>query len=63
MLRFDYPRPATLDEAFTLKGVATRYIENLVNNGIAGIVPVNTVGVNGGQASTPKWIFRASATW
>ncbi|MDQ0252047.1 outer membrane receptor protein involved in Fe transport [Sphingomonas kyeonggiensis] len=48
---------------FTLKGVATRYIENLSDTGIAGQVAVNTVGTNGGQASTPTWIFRGSATY
>lgn len=47
----------------TLKGVATRYIENLSDTGIAGVVPVNTVGANGGQASTPTWIFRGSASY
>jgi iron complex outermembrane receptor protein len=47
----------------TLKGTATRYIENLADTGIALTVPVNTVGANGGQASTPKWIYRASATY
>jgi len=46
-----------------LKGTATRYIENLRDTGIVGTVPVNTVGANGGQASTPKWIYRFSATW
>lgn len=46
-----------------LKGVATRYIENLRDTGIVGTVPVNTVGANGGQGSTPKWIYRFSATY
>ncbi|HEY0113844.1 MAG TPA: TonB-dependent receptor [Allosphingosinicella sp.] len=45
-----------------LKGVATRYIENLRDTGIPGVTPVNTVGANGGQSSTPKWIYRFSAT-
>ena len=58
-----YRLPVGADQSITLKGVATRYIENLVNTGIAGVVPVNTVGVNGGQASTPTWIFRGSATY
>lgn len=48
---------------FTIKGTATRYIENLSDTGIAGVVPVNTVGANGGQSSTPTWIFRGSATY
>jgi outer membrane receptor protein involved in Fe transport len=46
---------------FTLRGVATRYIENIVDTGITGVVALNTVGVNGGQFSTPKWIYRFSA--
>lgn len=51
------------EDSFTIKGTATRYIENLIDTGISGITPVNTVGVNGGQSSTPTWIFRASATY
>jgi len=43
--------------------VATRYIDNIIDQGIANTVPVNSVGVNGGQASTPTWIFRASAAY
>ena len=50
-------------DSLTVKGVATRYIENLSDTGIVGTVPVNTVGANGGQASTPTWIFRGSATF
>lgn len=49
--------------SFMVKGVATRYIENLADTGIAGVVPVNTVGANGGQYSTPTWVFRGSATY
>jgi len=48
---------------FTIRGVATRYIDNITDTGIAGVVPLNTVGVNGGQYSTPKWIFRGSASY
>lgn len=47
----------------TLKGIATRYIENRSDTGIAGTVPVNTVGANGGQGSTPTWIFRGSVNY
>jgi iron complex outermembrane recepter protein len=47
----------------TLRGVATRYIDNITTTGITGVVPVNTVGANGGQASTPTWIFRGSLTY
>ena len=51
------------DGTFTLRGVATRYIENIVDTGIAGTLVFNTVGFNGGQSSTPKWMFRASAVY
>lgn len=47
----------------TLRGIATRYIENLAVTGVAGSAPVNTVGANGGQASTPTWIFRGSIAY
>lgn len=46
---------------FTLRGVATRYIDNIIDQGIAGTIPIDTVGANGGQASTPKWIYRFTA--
>jgi hypothetical protein len=46
-----------------LRGVATRYIDNITDTGIPGVVPLNTVGVNGGQASTPTWLYRVSATY
>jgi len=49
--------------SFTLRGVATRYIENVIDQGIVGTVPVDTVGTNGGQASTPTWIYRVSAAY
>ncbi|OWK32477.1 TonB-dependent receptor plug domain-containing protein [Sphingomonas mucosissima] len=48
---------------FTLRGVATRYIDNILDTGVPGAAITNTVGVNGGQASTPKWIYRASVTY
>ena len=46
---------------FTLRGVATRYIENISDAGIPGVPPIDTTGVNGGQGSTPSWIYRVSA--
>ncbi len=49
--------------AFTLRGLATRYIENRFDSGVPGTVVLNTVGVNGGQFSTPKWIYRVSAAY
>lgn len=48
---------------FTLRGVATRYIDNILDTGVPGAVIANTVGANGGQSSTPKWIYRASVTY
>ena len=47
----------------TLRGVATRYIDNITDSGIAGTVPVDTTGVNGGQGGTPRWIYRFSAAY
>ncbi|WP_332819649.1 TonB-dependent receptor plug domain-containing protein [Sphingopyxis sp.] len=48
---------------FTLRGLATRYLENRFDSGVPGTVVLNTVGVNGGQFSTPKWIYRVSAAY
>lgn len=48
---------------FTLRGVATHYIANIIDQGITGTDPIDTAGVNGGQASTPSWIYRVSATY
>ncbi|MDV3455544.1 TonB-dependent receptor [Sphingomonas sp. HF-S4] len=50
-------------DTLTLRGIATRYIENLAVTGVAGSAPVNTVGANGGQGSTPTWIFRGSVNY
>lgn len=58
-----YRLPVGGDSSVTLRGTATRYIENLSDTGITGVTPVNTVGANGGQASTPKWIFRTSLNY
>ncbi|OYU14289.1 MAG: TonB-dependent receptor [Alphaproteobacteria bacterium PA4] len=45
-----------------LRGTATNYLENTVNNGIS--IPINSVGQNSGtQSGTPKWIYRASLTF
>jgi outer membrane receptor protein involved in Fe transport len=51
------------DGNFTLRGVATHYIDNITDTGIPGTVALNTAGVNGGQYSTPDWIYRVSATF
>lgn len=47
----------------TLRGLATRYIENIVDTGIPGVVPLDSVGSNGGQYTTPTWIFRGSLAY
>jgi outer membrane receptor protein involved in Fe transport len=49
--------------AFTLRGLATRYIENRFDSGVPGTVVLNSAGVNGGQTGTPKWIYRFSAAY
>jgi outer membrane receptor protein involved in Fe transport len=46
-----------------LRGMATHYIENIIDTGIAGATVIDTTGVNGGQFSTPSWIYRFSATY
>lgn len=51
------------DANFSVRGLATRYIDNLTDTGIPGVVPLDTVGVNGGQTGTPKWIYRVNATY
>ncbi len=51
------------ENSVTLKGTATRYLENRSDAGIAGAIIFNTVGANGGQASTPTWIFRGNMTF
>ena len=58
-----YRLPVGGESAITLKGTATRYIENVSDTGIPGVTPVNTVGANGGQFSTPTWIFRGSLNY
>ena len=48
---------------FTLRGIATRYLENRFDSGQPGAVVTDSVGVNGGQTGTPNWIYRVSATY
>jgi outer membrane receptor protein involved in Fe transport len=50
-------------DSITVKGTTTHYIKNIADTGIAGVVPINKVGAVGTQDSTPKWIYRASATY
>ena len=49
--------------SFTIRGTATRYIENLFDSGVPGSVVLDSVGVNGGQTTTPTWIYRVSAAY
>ncbi|KQT34616.1 TonB-dependent receptor [Sphingomonas sp. Leaf412] len=51
------------DGNLTVRGLATRYIDNLFDSGVPGTVILDSVGVNGGQFSTPKWIFRGSVAY
>jgi iron complex outermembrane recepter protein len=52
---------------FSLRGLATRYIENTVATGVPGFIPLNSVGTlgvgTGTQSITPKWIYRVSASY
>lgn len=57
-----YRVPLGSASAFTLRGTATNYLDNLLYTGIQGAVTTNTAGVNGGQGSTPSWIFHVSGT-
>ena len=45
------------------RGLATHYLENIVDTGIAGAAVLDSTGVNGGQSTTPSWIYRVSATY
>jgi iron complex outermembrane receptor protein len=51
------------DGAFTLRGLATHYIENRFDSGVPGTTVLNSAGVNGGQTGTPSWIYRVSASY
>ena len=51
------------DGNFTLRGVATRNIDNITKTGIPGNIPFDIVGTNGVPNSLPKWIYRFSATY
>ncbi len=50
---------ANADGAFTLRGLATRYIDNITDTGFS--IPVDSVGDNSGSGP-PKWIYRFSAS-
>lgn len=48
---------------FTIRGLATRYIENRFDSGVPQSVVLNSVGVNGGQTGTPTWIYRVNVSY
>lgn len=50
---------ANADGTFNLRGLATRYLDNIVDTGVN--IPVDSVGSNGGSGP-PKWIYRFSAS-
>ena len=54
---------ANAEGNFTLRGMATHYLENIIDTGIAGAAVLDTTGVNGGQFSTPSWIYRIAASY
>jgi iron complex outermembrane receptor protein len=54
---------ANAEGSMLLRGVATRYLENITDTGIAGTAVLDSTGVNGGQTTTPSWIYRFSATY
>ncbi len=60
-------RTAVGSGSFTVRGLATRYIENTVETGVPGFTPLNSVGTlgvgTGTQSIVPKWIYRFSATY
>ena len=58
-----YRLPVGNAGAVTLRGLATRYLENRFDSGVPGTVVVDSTGVNGGQSSTPTWIYRVSASY
>lgn len=47
--------------SFTIRGLATRYLDYVTNTGVANVTPVDSVGSLGGSGP-PKWIYRVSAT-
>ncbi len=55
------------DGNFSLRGLVTRYIKNVVTTGVEGFTPLNSVGTlgvgTGTQSITPKWIYRVSAAY
>lgn len=52
-----------LPGTFTIHGMATHYIKNVIDNGIS--FPIDYAGVNGGSLagtySSPNWVYRISA--
>ena len=58
-----YRTRITNSSTLTWRGNATRYIDNILNTGVASAVVYNSVGVDGSQGGTPKWIFNTSLTY
>ncbi|MGX7953420.1 TonB-dependent receptor plug domain-containing protein [Tsuneonella sp. HG249] len=52
---------------FSIRGLATRYIENTIDTGVTGFASLNSVGTlgvgTGTQSIVPKWIYRVSAAY
>jgi iron complex outermembrane receptor protein len=53
---------------FGVRLLATHYLQNTINTGIAGVTPSNYVGDNSGNGtygttSLPHWKYAATATW
>jgi iron complex outermembrane recepter protein len=52
----------------TLRVLATHYLENTINTGVAGVAAINNVGDNSegaasGTNTLPHWKYSATATW
>lgn len=58
-----YRTRITNSSSLTWRGNATRYIDNILNTGVSSAVVYNSVGVDGSQGGTPKWIFNTSLTY
>ncbi len=61
-----YRMPIGSDSMLALRALTTRNIDNILDTGIPGLVPINSVGALGSTAqnspATPKWLYRVSAT-
>jgi iron complex outermembrane recepter protein len=53
---------------FTVRSLATHFLENTINSGIAGVAPINNVGDNSegaasGTNTLPHWKYSTTAAW